>query len=266
MLTSLMTLCTVGALPALPLDWWRAWSLAPVTVLPLIALAAWALAPGAHSGLSSGAAQRWRAAGLFLLAVALVSPLCRLAATLAGAHMAQLMVLMAGCAALAAGWRAPRRTGGAVLSGAAAAHGLLLWVWHLPVVYEAALVSGLVHVGMTAALALASFAFWQQVFHAGPALRGPVLLALLLTMAHTGLLGALLTFASTPLYALQAAGARAWGMEPLVDQQVAGLLMWVPGGLIYMGVALGLALRWMPNHRRAAARSVSPLASEAVRR
>lgn len=244
LLAPLMTLCTLGALPALPQDWWRAWSLAPAVLLPLLALAAWALVPASRSGLPAGLSGRWRMAGLCLLAVALVSPLCRLGATLAGAHMAQLMVLVAGCAALAAGWRAPRRIGGAVLSAAAAAHGLLLWAWHLPVVYEAALVSAVVHVGMTAALALASFAFWQQVFHAGPAHRGAVLVALLLTMAHTGLLGALLTFAGTPLYAVQAAGARAWGLEPLVDQQMAGLLMWVPGGLGYMGVALGLALRW----------------------
>lgn len=244
MLAPLMSLCTLGALPALPQNWWLAWSLSPAVLLPWMALAAWSLAPASRSGLPAGAAWRWRGLGLFLLAVALFSPLCRLGATLAGAHMAQLMVLVAGCALLAAGWRAPKRSGGAALSGSAAAHGLLLWVWHLPVVYEAALVSGLVHVGMTAALALASFAFWRQVFHADAAQRGSVLVALLLTMAHTGLLGALLTFAGTPLYGEQAAGARAWGLEPMVDQQAGGLLMWVPGGLGYMAVALGLALRW----------------------
>ncbi|WP_225783961.1 cytochrome c oxidase assembly protein [Xenophilus sp. Marseille-Q4582] len=244
MFAPLMTLCTVDAWPALPQDWWRAWSLAPALLLPWLALAAWSGASASRSGLPAGSARRWRMAGLALLGVALISPLCRLGATLAGAHMAQLMVLVAGCALLAAGWRAPQRLGGAALHGAAVAHGLLLWVWHLPAVYEAALVSGVVHVGMTAALALASFAFWRQVFHAEAPHRGAVLVALLLTLAHTGLLGALLTFAGTPLYAVQAAGARAWGLEPLVDQQVAGLLMWVPGGLGYMGVALGLAVRW----------------------
>ena len=253
MFTLLMTLCTVDALPALPQDWWRAWSLAPAVLLPLLALAAWALAPGARSGLPEGTSRRWRLTGLGLLALALVSPLCRLGATLAGAHMAQLMVLVAGCALLAVGWRAPAhaaQTGSMALSAAAMAHGLLLWLWHLPAVYETTLVSGTVHVGMTAALAAASFAFWRQVFHAPVARRGAVLVALLLTMAHTGLLGALLTFAETPLYALQAPGARAWGLAPLADQQMAGLLMWVPGGLGYMAVALGLGLRWAARASR----------------
>lgn len=255
-----MTLCTLGALPALPDNWWMAWSLAPAVLLPWVCLGLWALLSAPRSSLPSGAAWRWRAAGILLLGLALVSPLCRLAATLAGAHMAQLMVLMGGCALLAAGWHAPRRLGTAPLGRAAALHGLLLWVWHLPVVYAAALVSGWVHVGMTAGLVLSAFWFWQQVFHAPALHRGAVLVALVLTMAHTGMLGALLTFASRPLYELQAAGARAWGMDPLADQQVAGLLMWVPGSLIYMGVALALALRWAPKPRRHAGRKVSPAA------
>lgn len=250
MFSTLMSLCTVDAMPALPHDWWRAWSLAPATVLALLALAAWALAPAARSALPAGAARHWRAAALLLLALALVSPLCRLAATLAGAHMAQLMVLVGGCALLAAGWRAPRRAGGLWLSAATIAHGLLLWLWHLPVVYAATLTSGAVHVAMTVALALASFALWQQVFHAQAAQRGAVLMALGLTMAHTGLLGALLTFASTPLYALQAPGARAWGLTPLADQQLAGLIMWVPGSLAYMAAALAVLVRRAPRAGR----------------
>lgn len=250
MLATLMTLCTLDAMPALPQDWWRAWSLAPAVLLPLLALAVYAAAPPARSGLPAGHARRWRLAGLGLLALALVSPLCRLGATLAGGHMAQLMVLVAGCGLLAAGWRAPVRAGGAALVAATAAHGLLLWLWHLPVVYVLTLTSGAAHLGMTAALALATFAFFHQVLHAGAAQRGAALLALLLTLMHTGLLGALLTFANTPLYLLQAPGARAWGLAPLADQQIAGLIMWVPGGLGYMGVALGLALRWAQRAQR----------------
>ncbi|RYF66368.1 MAG: cytochrome c oxidase assembly protein, partial [Comamonadaceae bacterium] len=163
-----------------------------------------------------------------------------------------LMVLVAGCAVLAAGWRAPLRSGGTALAAATVVHGGLLWLWHLPVVYALTLTSGAVHLGMTAALALASFAFFHQVLHAGPAQRGAVLVALLLTLTHTGLLGALLTFAGTPLYPLQAPGARAWGLAPLADQQIAGLIMWVPGGLGYMGVALGLALHWAQRAPRPA--------------
>lgn len=249
-LEQLMSLCTVGAMPALPDNWWAAWSFAPALTLPWMALGLWGLVAAPRTGLPAGGAWRWRAGGLFLLGVALVSPLCRMAATLAAAHMAQLMVLTAGAALLAAGWRAPRRWRAGSLGKAAALHGLWLWVWHLPAVYEAALVFDGIHVGMTTGLVLSAFWFWWLVLQAPAAQRGKVLVALVLTMGHTGLLGALLTFAGRPLYALQAAGARAWGMEPLVDQQVAGLLMWVPGGLAYVGVALGLALCWMPGARR----------------
>lgn len=244
MLDALMTLCTLGALPALPQDWWRAWSLAPPVLLPLAAVAVYAAAPTARNRLPAGRARYWRLAGLGLLALALVSPLCRLGATLASGHMAQLMALVAGCALLAAGWRAPVRCGGTALAATTVAHGGLLWLWHLPAAYALTLTSGVAHACMTAALALATFAFFQQVLHAGAAQRGAVLLALLLTLMHTGLLGALLTFAGTPLYPLQAPGARAWGLAPLADQQIAGLIMWVPGGLGYMGVALALGLRW----------------------
>lgn len=240
MLTQLMTLCTVDALPALPHNWWQAWSLAPATLLPWLALAVFV----SRSSPPDDRARRWRAGGLALLAVALLSPLCRLGATLASGHMAQLMVLVAACALLAVGWRVPHRAGGHILLVATAAHGLLLWLWHLPAIYALALSSSWVHWGMTAVLAWASWAFFHQMLHASPAQRGAALMALLVTLLHTGLLGALLTFAGTPLYTDQAPGARAWGLSPLADQQGAGLLMWVPGGLGYMAMALGLTLRW----------------------
>ncbi|WP_058641228.1 cytochrome c oxidase assembly protein [Pseudacidovorax intermedius] len=264
----LLRLCTLDAMPALPQNWWAAWSLAPAVLLPLLALAVLAGGQGAVARFASpafpalpgGAARRWRLAGLTLLALALVSPLCRLAATLASAHMVQLMVLVAGCALLALGWAPPRRTHPAALPLAAALHGGLLWLWHLPAVYAATLTSSLVHWAATAALAAASFAFFHQAVHAPAERRGAALLAVLATLAHTGLLGALLTFAGQPLYALQAPGARAWGLDPLTDQQLAGLVMWVPGGLSYMALALGLALHHGSAQGRRSRRGAGPAA------
>lgn len=240
----LIRLCTLGAMPALPQGWWSAWSLAPAMLLPLLALAFHACRPSVKSGLPEGPARGWRLAGLALLALALVSPLCRLAATLAGAHMVQLMVLVAGCALLAVGWAPPRRSSRIALPLTAGLHGGLLWLWHLPVVYAATLTGAAMHWVATAALAVASFAFFHRAVHAPADRRGAALLAVLATLAHTGLLGALLTFAGQPLYALQTPGARAWGLDPLTDQQIAGLVMWVPGGLGYMALALGLAVHW----------------------
>ena len=70
------------------------------------------------------------------------------------------------------------------------------------------------------------------------------------TMTHTGLLGALLTFAPRVLYAVQTAHAPEWGLSPLQDQQLAGLIMWVPAGTIYAAAALGFAALWI--HRSTA--------------
>ncbi|MBN9408496.1 MAG: cytochrome c oxidase assembly protein [Burkholderiales bacterium] len=257
MIDALLSLCTTTAGPALPQGWWLAWSLAPATVLPLLALTMVCVLPqGRRMRLAAGAARRWRLAGCALLALALVSPLCRLSATLASAHMAQLMVLLAGTGALAWGWRPawPSHAvvrGGDTLVAATVCHGALLWLWHVPAVYEAVLSQAAVHVGAYAVLLASAAWFWIAVMHVHPERRGTALIALLATLAHTGLLGALLTFAGTPLYPVQAPGARAWGMEPLEDQQLAGLLMWVPGSLAYLGTALALAVAWfMPGRPR----------------
>lgn len=233
MFEDLIALCLAGSRPALQQDWWLAFSLAPATLVPLLAWLAWLLV---HRR------RRWPLLGWGLLVLALVSPLCRLAATLAVAHMAQLMALVAGMALLALG--SPPRAHMPRPGPAALAHGLLLWLWHVPALYSAVLLSAPLHLLALALLLGSAWWFWRAVLLAPTPWRGSALLALLATMAHTGLLGALLTFAGQPLYPLQAAGARAWGLEPLQDQQLAGLLMWVLGALGYLLVAVALALRW----------------------
>ncbi|KQP17879.1 cytochrome c oxidase assembly protein [Pseudorhodoferax sp. Leaf267] len=235
MFDDLIALCLAGARPALPQDWWAAWSLAPATLTPLAALLLW---------LRLHRQGRWPLAGWALLALGLVSPLCRLAATLAAAHMAQLMLLIAAAALLACGPHRARAQAGGHLALATVAHGALLWLWHVPAVYALVLQQPAAHVLAYGLLLASSWWFWRGVLLAPEARRGHALLALLATMAHTGLLGALLTFAGTPLYPLQAAGARAWGLAPLADQQLAGLLMWVVGAAAYLCTAVGLALHW----------------------
>ena len=71
--------------------------------------------------------------------------------------------------------------------------------------------------------------------------RGPTLLALVATIGQMGLLGALIVFAPRPLYFVHLASTAPWGLSPLVDQQLAGLLMWVPAMLPYLGVGLWMA-------------------------
>ncbi len=298
MLSDLASLCTLGALPALPQDWWRAWSLSPAALLPLAAL--WALC--LRRDPADGPRDRgWRLAGAGLLAVALVSPLCRLAATLVAGHMAQLMVLALAAPALlargglvrslrgalnrAAGGRAgPRRAAPAASDGAAApapvdrraafagpdawpagglgaaafAYGLALWLRHVPAVYDALLARPAAQWAGTLAVVAVSAWFWTAVADCRGARRGAAMLALLGTMAHTGMLGALLTFAPAAFYPLQAGGAAAWGLLPLQDQQLAGLVMWVPGNLAYLAAALALGLGWLRDAPGARPRGAQP--------
>ena len=74
-----------------------------------------------------------------------------------------------------------------------------------------------------------------------------------MTTLTTGALGALLTFAGTPWYA-EPGVVPLFGLTPLEDQQLGGLLMWIPGGTVYMVIALVLgarALRAAPTVPRA---------------
>jgi putative membrane protein len=125
-------------------------------------------------------------------------------------------------------------------------HGVTLWIWHAPPLFEAALqnewLHGLEHLTFFATALL----FWQAVLGAqrGTAI-GPALAITFLTLIHTGLLGALLTFAPSQLYDWYGGRAELWGLSPLGDQQLAGLIMWVPMGLVYVGAALVLAGRML---------------------
>ena len=77
--------------------------------------------------------------------------------------------------------------------------------------------------------------------------------ALLATMVQMGLLGALITFASAPLYAPHLLTTGPWGLSPLEDQQLAGLIMWAPAAAIYLVAALLIAGRWLRQENRSAA-------------
>ncbi|MEQ9811946.1 MAG: cytochrome c oxidase assembly protein [Azospirillaceae bacterium] len=132
------------------------------------------------------------------------------------------------------------RVGPAALPFAAAT--AVLWFWHVPAAYDLALAHKGVYWLMQVSLAGTAIWFWRSVF-AG---RRPPLDALLLVLAaftQMGLLGALLTFAPHPLYAAHALAPIDWGLAPLADQQLGGLLMWVPAGVPYAIVAVAIARR-----------------------
>jgi len=87
--------------------------------------------------------------------------------------------------------------------------------------------------------------FWWAVLfnrHAGFGALGAAA-ALFTTALHTSLLGALLSFSSTLWYPVYGALPRRFGVSPLEDQQLGGLIMWVPGGLVFLAAALVLLVQ-----------------------
>ena len=226
-------LCLATAGPTGPGALQAGWSFAPATAGPLLAgLAAllW-LARRGNAG--------WPAfAGWAALAVALASPLCRLAATTAAAHMAQHVILVAIAPALLVAGLPPLRARRFLLrpSLASAVYALAIWLAHAPPVYEAALLDAGAHLTLLAVLLAASLLFWSALLDPERrASAGPMAAA---AFAQTGILGALLTFAATPWYPVFGLGPALWGMTPQEDQQLAGLVMWVPMAAIYLAAAL----------------------------
>jgi cytochrome c oxidase assembly factor CtaG len=65
-------------------------------------------------------------------------------------------------------------------------------------------------------------------------------------------------FSARPWYPLHAAGDALWGLTPLADQQLAGLIMWIPAGVVYVGAAAALFVRWMAADERATELSERP--------
>ena len=127
-------------------------------------------------------------------------------------------------------------------------HALALWVWHLPLLYESALRSEVVHAAEHVSFAGTAVLYWWVVAECGAPRRMDRAVGVLyvFTIAmQGGILGALMTFSAAPWYPAYAASATAWGLTPLEDQQLAGLIMWVPSGLVYLAAALVLLVGWL---------------------
>ncbi len=215
---------------------------------PAEVLLAWNLDPFLLVGLTAfagvvarGAADRragWAALGLAV--VLFVSPLCALTAALFSARVLHHVVLIVAIAPLLA-LAFPLRRLPAVPAGAALLlHWVVLWLWHAPLAYAWALDTVAGYWLMQATLLASAWLLWREVV-IGTAGRATALL--LGTVAQMGLLGALIVFAPVPLYLVHLATTAPWGVTPLQDQQLAGLLMWVPAMLPYLGVALRLGWR-----------------------
>ncbi|QJW85116.1 cytochrome c oxidase assembly protein [Ramlibacter terrae] len=261
-----------------------AWNFEP-RVLVLLAVSAIAYAAGLlrlwrHAGRGRGVALHQALAfalGWLSLVAALVSPLDTLGSHLFSAHMGQHELLMvvaapllvlgrplatglgAGPAAAARRRAAVPAAGLDVLLGPAhrpagglAVHALALWAWHVPALFNAALVHEPVHVAQHFFFPVTALFFWWAVLGHDPRGRhgpGPSVAYLFTTMLHTAALGALLSLSPTAWYAEYVPRTALPGFDPVEDQQLGGLVMWVPSGLAYVVAALAVFGRMLARAR-----------------
>ncbi len=212
-------------------------------------------------------------AGWWTLVLSLVSPLHAWGGVLFSAHMTQheLLMLVAapllvlGRPVIAFLFAIPRpdarqlaslarepaftRWWGALTNPLAAwfVHALALWLWHVPALYEATLRHAWLHDLQHVCFFGTALLFWWALLHRRADARavGLGVLYLFTTMLHSGLLGALILFSRTLAYPSYAYTAPDWSMTPLEDQQLGGLIMWVPGGMVYVVAALAMVAGWM---------------------
>jgi putative membrane protein len=131
-------------------------------------------------------------------------------------------------------------------------HALALWVWHVPVLYEAAVGSEAVHLVQHLSFFGTAALFWWAIVHGryGRIGYGVAVLFVFTTALHSGALGALFTFGSHVMYPVYADRTAAFGSNALDDQQLAGLIMWIPFSLTFLIVGLALFAAWLGESDR----------------
>lgn len=211
--------------------------------------------------------------GWTCLALALVSPLHWLGEHLFSAHMVEHEILMT----LSAPLLVLARPGGAYLWGLPAAwrpvlgglsrnpilaglwtiltdplgatvlHGVTIWTWHAPALFTAALAHEAIHWLQHLSFFVTALFFWWALLYGRARERGygAAIFYLFATGLHSGFLGILLTISRQPWYPADTSFVQGWGLTPLEDQQLAGLIMWVPGGFVYVIAALVLGAMWI---------------------
>jgi putative membrane protein len=238
----------------------------------------WRVAGWGH-GVSVAAAASFLT-GWLSLVIALIGPFHDLSESLFSAHMTQHEILMLVAAPLivlgrpqiAAVWSLPIRWRKNVsvitnnqnfehiwqfISGSFVAfliHAAALWVWHIPTLFDATLENAWIHALQHASFFGTALLFWWAIINASLDWKSSFVgvLFLFLTSLHSGILGAFLTFTRELWYPVYANSTAAYDLTPLEDQQLGGLIMWVPAGLVYIGAGLAMFARMLSQTERRA--------------
>ncbi|MGE3783519.1 MAG: cytochrome c oxidase assembly protein, partial [Alphaproteobacteria bacterium] len=233
------------------------------------------------------------AGGLAIILIALVSPIDGIAEQLFSVHMVQhLLLIMAAAPLLVAGrpavaflWAfgpAGRKRVGRIWLGSGLRagitglmHPVVVWAvfcgafifWHLPAPYQWALRDQTVHTFEHLSFLVTALMFWSIVIEPSGRRRlagGPSLVFVATAAILSGLPGALIALAPRPLYPAHAEGVAAWGLTLLQDQQLAGIVMWIPGGFVYAAAAAFVFLKWFNEADRERPRSLPSRAAAAI--
>lgn len=211
----------------------------------------------------------WFAAGLLTIFIALVSPLDALSnyASFA-AHMTQ-HILLAIVAPVCLLIGTPRYWLSYLFNIPViknllrlAAHPLIaigvftvvLWAWHLPALYEGALRDANLHIVEHTMFLITGVILWAPILHTLPPdkpMNYFVKIAyLFFNMITSSILAAVFTFAQGVIYPYYGNAMQVFGMTPLDDQQLAGAIMWVPGGGIFLAATLIAFAAWLQNEEK----------------
>ena len=236
------------------------WNLDPLVIAALGGVAllyAVASLRGAHAG--ARREQLFFGAGWLVAGTVFLSPLCALGVALFSARVAghALLVLVAAPLLVIGGRRSvaraplgpvhllrllPRDRTGVLRSILFA---VVFWGWHAPAAYGATFGNDALYWSMQLSLLASAVWLWSGLLSALPEARIASLAGAAATMTQLGFLGALLTFAPEPLYARHVASAPTWGLSALQDQQLGGLICWVPGCVLLLCIVLASAASWL---------------------
>jgi putative membrane protein len=226
--------------PPVPDGIWLQWNFDPFAIALMALIAIGWLTQGRKDTIGRGAFF----GALALIGFAFLSPICALTVALFSVRVAHHVILIAVTApllAIALPWRRGLALPLPLLTVISA---ITLWIWHAPIAYGWAIGAALPYWLMQLTLLATSWLFWREIFSPQRQI-GPGILALLSFVAQMGLLGAILVFARRPIYAPHFLTTEPFGISALSDQQLAGLVMWVPAMFPYIAVALWLLMRFL---------------------
>jgi cytochrome c oxidase assembly factor CtaG len=208
--------------------------------------------------------------GWTILALALLSPLHLFSEQLLSAHMIEHELIMAVAAPLLVlsrplgpllwafpdAWRRPMVLDWlaplvapwdwlTIPAVATVLHAATIWAWHAPLFFDAALANPWLHMLQHVSFLVGAILFWWAILRVSCEQLSVSALHLFMTMIAVSALGALIALSPHLLYVTYRGHAEAFGLTSLDDQQLAGLIMWIPGCAIYAAAALIFFGRWI---------------------